>query len=306
MKTLASLIAVLLYSSFSYSQVNYPIPQDSTSLWRIMNQEWEPPSWYSTLDGKVFVAGDTVINEHVYYKLLYSGLHTIEYQGISNSFPFENYFYALIRTDTARTYIFLDGQDELLYDFTLQPGDTLPETIINHNTVVISSIDSVQVGGKFLKRFNIYDSVYEDLQSNWYIEGIGHEYGLIEPMYMMLDNGSWFWCYAENGIPVFNPWGETCDLTVDIKEIANNDQEILVYPNPSNGIIKLAYKSTFEKDMNIKLVGILGNVIVNSTWHLINGFNIKSFDLSMVSEGIYFVIIQDGISIVQKKVVIAN
>jgi hypothetical protein len=237
---------------------------------------------------------------------LYSGLHTIEYQGIANSFPFENYFYALIRTDTARTYIFLDGQDELLYDFTLQPGDTLPETIINHNTVVISSIDSVQVGGKFLKRFNIYDSVYEDLISNWYIEGIGHEYGLIEPTYMMLDNGSWFWCYAENGIPVFNPWGESCDLTVDVNEIAANDHKISVYPNPSNGIIRLEYNSSQEKDVNIKVAGVLGNLIIDNTWHLKNGLNDKTFDLSIVSKGLYFVIIRDGISTVRKEIIIAD
>jgi hypothetical protein len=306
MKIFATLITVLLFSSLSYSQVNYPIPQDSTSEWRIWHSTWDPlTSIVQSSDFKVFVSGDTTINGKVYSKLLGSGLRTYEYQGVTNSWSFENEFYAFIRTDSARTYFFNYEQEELLFDYTLQPGDTLPETMINGNTVVISSIDSVLVEGKYLKRFNIYDPVNEDLLSNWYIEGIGHEYGLIEPMYMMLDNGWYFECYAENGVPIF-PEGSECDLTVDINENAVNDKGVSVYPNPSNGIFNLAYYSMLEKDVHLKVVEVLGYVIINSTWHLKSGLNNKSFDLPKASKGLYFVIIQDGISIVQKKVIIAN
>jgi hypothetical protein len=307
MKTLTTTLFVLLLCSFGYSQVIHPIPQDSTSEWRIMQQQWDPLYYYNTYDGRVFFAGDTAFNGHSYSKLLWSGLNTIDNYGGSSSYPFENWLYAFIRTDSARTFVSFFGEEEqLLYDFTLQPGDTLPETIINHNTVVISSIDSVLVGDKYLKRFNIYDSVYEDLLSHWYIEGIGHEFGLVEPMYMMLDNGNWFQCYAENGIPIFNPEGNPCDLTVDVKESAVNNQELSVYPNPSNGIFKLAYYSRLEKDVQLKIVGLMGNVIFNNTWHLKSGLNNKSFDLPEANTGLYFVIIQDGISTVQKKVFIAN
>jgi hypothetical protein len=307
MKSFVGLITVLLFSSLSYTQVNYPIPQDGTSEWRIWRSTWDPlTSIVQSSDFRVFVSGDTTINGKVYSVLLNSGLKTYEYQGITNTWSFENEFYAFIRTDSARTFVsFFGEQEQLLYDFTLHPGDTLPETIINHGTVVISSIDSVLAGDKYLKRFNIYDSIYEDLISHWYIEGIGHENGLIEPMYMMLDNGWLFECYAENGIPVL-PEGSDCDLTVAINEEAVNDQEVSVYPNPSTGIINVAYNNNFEKDVQLKVVGILGNVLINNTWQLSNGLNIKAFDLTKASKGLYFVIIQDGGSTVKKKVTIAN
>lgn len=120
MKTLASLITVLLFSSSSYSQVNYPIPQDSTSEWRIWRSTWDPlTSIVQSWDFRVFVSGDTTINGKVYSRLLDSGLGTYQYQGHTSTWTFENEFYAFIRTDSARTYLFFNGQDELHYDIWL-------------------------------------------------------------------------------------------------------------------------------------------------------------------------------------------
>jgi hypothetical protein len=305
MKALSAFITLMLIWNLSFSQVNYPIPQDSTSTWRINFVEWFPLTTYiNTTESKVFVNGDTVINDHLYSIFFSSGLIISEYFGIQTFFPFENKFYALIRTDSARTYEYIDGQDELLYDFSLQAGDTLPETIINENTVVISSIDSVLVAGKYLKKFNIYDSV-SLLLSHWYIEGIGHELGLIEPMYQAFAKSYSFDCYAENGIPIF-PEGSDCDMAVYIDEEAVYKQTFSVYPNPSNGIINLGYKSSLDKDVHLEVVDVLGNVIINNTWQLKNGLNYKSIDLFKSGEGLYFVIIQDGNSTVRKKVIIAD
>jgi len=302
MKKITLLTAGLFLAILSYCQVNYPIPQDETSEWRIWNSTWDPPSSIvQSSDARVFVSGDTIINGKVYSILLASGLTTYEYQGISNSWSFENEFYTFIRTDSARTWIYRNGQEELLYDFTLQAGDTLPETSINWGTVVISSIDSVLVDGKYLKRFNIYDSINEDLLSTWYIEGIGHEYGLIEPMYMMLDNGNFLECYAENGAPVFNPQGEPCDLTVLINEWNAQVNLLKVYPNPSRGIFNISYSSAEEKEVLIKILGLRGDIIYRSLWNIKKGLNEKFIDLSSASNGIFLIELEDGINITRGK-----
>ena len=296
---------VLIFSNTSYSQACYPIPQDSTSEWRIWISQWDPFSYVSSYDGKVFVSCDTMIDENIYSKLLYSGLHIIEYQGVTNSYPFEDYFYALIRTDSARTWVHLNGQDELLYDFSLQPGDTLPETLINRNTVVVSSVDSVVAGDKYLRRFNIYDSINGDLISNWYIEGIGHEHGLIEPMYMMLDNGYWLECYAEYGTPVF-PEGSECDLAVNIHDKISAEISINVYPSPSSGLITIALNSDSGRVVLLEVYSAHGEIIFYSSWNVKQGLNKRTVDLFPARTGIYFAIIRDGSDFIHKKFSLTN
>lgn len=289
-----------------YSQVNYPIPQDSTSEWRIWTGQWDPlTSWYSNADQKVFVAGDTTINGRIYSRLVSSGMHSITYQGVTNSWPFEKAFYAFIRTDSACTYISLGDEEELLYDFTLQAGDTLPETMINWNTVVVSSVDSVLVAGKYLKRFNIYDSINQDLMSNWYIEGIGHEFGLVEPMYMMLDNGNWFECYAENHLPVF-PEGTECDLAVKLIEDVIHPDAFLVYPNPSRGAITIEYSSDHPEMVRLMVAGNLGDILLDHPWELDTGKNKISLELSAARPGLFFIILIDGQSFLREKFVLVK
>ena len=170
-KTLFVFISLLIGNSI-FSQINYPIPMDGTSEWRLYRNTWDGsggPVYYR--DFRVFVAGDTLIGNYVYKKLLSSGLSGFTFEGHDASGPFSNEFYAYIRNDSSRTYTFFDGQDELLFDFSLQVGDTLPITINNWSpTVVITSIDSVLVAGKYLRRFNIFDEV-DYLNSNWIYGG---------------------------------------------------------------------------------------------------------------------------------------
>ncbi len=304
-KNILSIVFALI--SFSgFSQMNYPIPMDSTSEWRLFVSASSGGSNYSTSsDFRVFIAGDTTIGEHVYSRLLSSGLHSSTYQGITHSTPYENEFYAFIRTDSARTYKFFDGQDELLYDFSLQAGDTLPLTMINTSpTVVITSVDTILIAGKSLKRFNLFDSG-GSLNSFWYIEGIGHENGLDAPMNNMFDNGFAFECYAESHVPVF-PEGSTCDLTVDVTERPAAQETALIYPNPSEGIFTVSMNADSEKDLNFMITGISGKLLLADTWHVKPGMNEKTCNLSATSAGIYVLIIQDGNSLFRRKVVLTE
>lgn len=141
--------------------------------------------------------------------------------------------------------------------------------------------------------------------SHWYIEGIGHEFGLIEPMYMMLDNGNGFECYAEDYVPLF-PEGSTCDLTVGIDENSPVEMMINVYPNPSKGKITLSFNSDYEKNINLKIVGILGETLVDTPWKLNKGLNEMKLDLSSAETGIFTAILQNGTFFIQKKFMLVN
>lgn len=286
--------------------MNYPIPMDSTSEWRLYTSTWSGGSNYSTSsDFRVFVVGDTTIGNLVYSRLFSSGLHSFTDQGITHSTPYENEFYAFIRTDSVRTFAFINGQDELLFDFSLQVGDTLPLAFNNwSSTIVITSVDSVTVAGKILRRFHLYDE-HVGLNSTWYVEGIGHEQGLIEPMNLMFDNGFSFECYAENHVPVF-PEGSTCDLTVAVVEKPVTDETTLIYPNPSGGIVTVAMNAISEKYLNVTITGVSGNLILADTWHIKQGLNENTFNLSGASAGIYVLIIQDGNSLIRRKIVLTE
>jgi hypothetical protein len=307
MKTTFLSIVALLMSIQSFSQMNYPIPMDSTSEWRQGTAVYDPhTNYFRSSDYRVFISGDTTINNHVYSRLMCSGVSSFTYQGQTYSMSFENAFYALIRSDSVRTYEFMNGQDELLYDFSLQVGDTLPMTILNWcPTVIITSIDTVQVAGKNLKRFNISDPVTGDLNITWFMEGLGNENGLNAPINITLNGGSSFECYAENHVPVF-PEESTCDLTVDIVERPLTNETILIYPNPSNGIFTVSLNAESDKDLHVTITGVSGNLIHFDTWQIKQGLNENTCNLSGTSAGIYVLVIQDGNSIIRRKVVLTE
>ena len=294
MKKVVLIISILFVACLGYAQENYTIPMDSTSAWRISHSAWDgtggPTIRY---EGRVFVAGDTTINNLVYTKLANSGIRTYSFQGQYSTTHFSNPIYALIRSDNTRTYLLFDNEEVLLYDFSLQVGDHLPQTIISENTAIISSIDTVIVNGKSLRRFNIYDPESSSLLSNWYMEGIGHEYGLIEPMYLMLDFGTGFECYAENGVAVF-PEGSDCDLTVAIDQVVKPETPMSIYPNPSQGIFTLAYSSFTANEVEIQIAGARGEILLNTNWKVQAGQNERTFNLKSLNPGLFVAIIRDG------------
>lgn len=94
----------------------------------------------------------------------------------------------LIREEGSRVYHFSDGEEHLLYDYSLNPGDTLWQTFMNWNidqgqyemmTYPIRIVDtsSVLLGGEWRKTQSIHfdhwtDGVFNDIGGP-FIEGFG-------------------------------------------------------------------------------------------------------------------------------------
>ena len=286
-KSLLVLFYVLIGLN-SHAQVNYPIPQEPTSEWRIDYAQWDGTSNYvRTNAARIFVAGDTLINGNTYSRLLSTGVITTSWLGGSYDYPYENAFYGFIRTDTARTWFFYDSTEELLYDFTLQAGDTLPMTTINWSpTVIISSVDSVLVNGKYLRRFNLFDPVQSDLICHWYIEGIGSENGLISPMQMMMDNGWYFDCYAEDHVPVF-PEDSDCILSVNAMNMEAPAGRTEVFPNPAEDFLTVRMFSPEGCEVELGILDISGRQVSGLMQHLISGLNEFPVNVSNLEYGVY-------------------
>ena len=76
-----------------------------------------------------------------------------------------------------------------------------------------------------------------------------------------------------------------------------------IYPNPTNGEFALIFKLNEPRDMNIKIMNIIGEEVFASAFAQVKNQTVN-FDLNSVASGVYFVTIQSGDEMVSKKIVI--
>ena len=86
--------------------------------------------------------------------------------------------------------------------------------------------------------------------------------------------------------------------TLNIGVTKLNADNLNISPNPSTGVVKIDYNT--NQNLNIIINDITGRVVLQKT---INSFN-NSIDLSSYGKGIYNIKINNGISIVNKKIII--
>ena len=313
MKKAALILAGLVITNICFTQVNYTIPMDSTSAWRIWNAfvykngKDGAAQEYVTYQLKVYAEGKTIIDSLVYTRLLKTGYRTSEFMGEITTTYFNGLPYGHVRSDSTCTYWLTNSGEQLLYDFSLQVGDHLPQTLISDSTTFVTSIDTIIVNGKSLRRFFINDTVNSDIVSHWYIEGIGHELGIKASMYSYyypiapVMNG--FECYAENDVAVF-PVGSNCVLSLGIEQIVKPETPLSIYPNPSKGLFTLTYPSNTTKEVEIQIAGAWGEIITSTKWKIQTGQNERTFNLNSLSPGLYVVLIRDGGGVVNRKFVL--
>lgn len=217
-----SFIVSLLLSTTLSAQDYIPFPPDSSSEWRIDKQTWNSYPW-ETHDYYYcyYFDGDTLIEGDLYQKRY---AHGISVYNPPNGYPsitttFENLYEGAFRTEGVQVYFvakYSYSSPQLLFDYSLQVGDTVKDCLVSEagygfDPLIIASIDSILIGSRYHKRFNINNENFSNI--TFFIEGIGHDFGMVEPGYMTTDRSSTFLCYAEDGIPVF-PEGVSCDLAL--------------------------------------------------------------------------------------------
>nr|HPI20109.1 carboxypeptidase regulatory-like domain-containing protein [Candidatus Kapabacteria bacterium] len=77
----------------------------------------------------------------------------------------------------------------------------------------------------------------------------------------------------------------------------NNGTEAgLVYPNPAQDNVFVRYYSSADKTANISVIGQNGTVYFDSTINVTSGTNEINIGLNNISQGVYFIIIDNGIN----------
>jgi len=91
--------------------------------------------------------------------------------------------------------------------------------------------------------------------------------------------------------------------TVGVNEVANKE-EIMIYPNPVNGIITIKSKILLNEETEIKITDVLGKEIKNQKVRTKN--EKAQMEISDLKTGIYILNIKNNERVITKKIIIQH
>ena len=165
-----------------------------------------------------------------------------------------------MREEGSRVYWFdLGGTaGQLLYDFDLSVGDTLPESFIHYNNnAIVASIDTLWMDGAAHKRFNL---VGNGILGNYIIEGVGTNHGPIQHLGLGIDIVHGLNCFGRNGVTLFPDTSTACNSTTSIAQAKHEAQRALqVWPNPVASTATVTFKGLAVE--RLQLINVAGQVV---------------------------------------------
>lgn len=140
-------VFLLLFSSKINGQTYYPFPLKD-ARWNVGSSQF-----YVNSSISYFTSGDTLVNNKIYTKILYSGISCDNIPpygctGIGSSTPF------LIREENKRVYYKpINDSEYVIFDFNIGIGDTIPPKY-PHPALIVNKIDSIKLNdGIYRKRY---------------------------------------------------------------------------------------------------------------------------------------------------------
>jgi hypothetical protein len=247
---------------------------------------------------------DTIINDTVYNTVIANNPNSTGY--------FPNGTVGFIREDTLERKVYFRDyeatepffmiKDRLLYDFSIESGDTVevfgmytcPEF---WNTYVVSSTSSVSLlNGSERKVWNLSPiGGYAQNNDQW-IEGIGSLNGMPFPACYQLQTISFsldLLCYFEGETKLYALMEDTCEVywTSSVSELAANP--IHCYPNPARDELNISLPDNFQDCHTISIFDLSGGLLLQEV-HCGNEFRVNVRNLK---PGLYFlkVVSQRGV-----------
>jgi hypothetical protein len=234
-----TIIITLLYLSVS-AQIYFPLP-DSNAIWTTLH--YTP---FGSAVKKNGIFGDTVFNGITYKKV---------YESYDYNFNLATaYFKGAIRESNKKVYLMntSDNTESVLYDFTLNIGDTAKVKHVNgfQFSLKVSAIDYISIYGQNHKRWK-FNSAGLHTEEYW-IEGIGSSFGLMIPLFTGSDACFNLLCASQNNNLIYEyavPANPVCYVAipydcdgvsgqVSVSELSSKNNTSVVFPNPfSNSAI---------------------------------------------------------------------
>ena len=297
MQKLTTFITFTLLSVSLFSQDYTPFP-DSNAIWKSSEDPYPPPPqiWY-VAHWDYVILGDSIVND-----LTYKKIGRIDYNVQCSQIYNGPYYVTLIRDDTLARKVYhwddLYGET-IMWDFTLQVGDSVPVGFNGGYGYEVASIDSVLCGDSYRKRFHYEGDALYPIEV---VEGIGANTGLLEHMFVF-EHIHWLRCFYQDGVPIYlNPEVDQCDLEIDtcltvgIIEKSTNDLKVSVNPNPVSTWAAFNYEMISEGSIGyIKIINAAGKDI--QQFRVTGKYGQVVWDTRWEKPGIYFYnFIADGLS----------
>jgi hypothetical protein len=322
MKNVIIVLVILFLTNHSnlVSQPYYQLLKEGRH-WIYTKMGAHDPPIYITHGFALSPQGDTSLFDRTYKKIYQQTLKLNDNStAISNPKQITaTHLYALMREDAVErklymlplqdTFSMCQPTEHLLYDFSLQAGDTLNECVLENIYLPfmeeLSRIDSVspytysglETRAFFMNGvFDNYGDLFED--TGIIFEGYGYErHGLIN--------------YGRQGpLVLFQYFCEgdslDCELLSAVEAPEDvNESGITISPNPANDILRIQMDQDFQKESGLQI--LLMNATGNVNRRLdSNGFQIIETDVSDLPDGLYFIGIYGDSIRGMKKLIIAH
>jgi hypothetical protein len=198
---------------------------------------------------------DTTINDKRYFQLFEADDPRL------NQFIPKNEF---LREDTLEKKIYglstINGEERLLYDFSLSENDTIIiDSDICNMIKIVETVDDILIDNIPRKRIK-FNSDEENPEAEYWIEGIGSTYGLVQFDKQCIIN---YWyallCVYKNDILIYeNPNYMDCYVsTVSLENIEFKQERININYNP----LTFNFEGIDTKIANFQIFAINGSLI---------------------------------------------
>ncbi|MGB0403339.1 MAG: T9SS type A sorting domain-containing protein [Salibacteraceae bacterium] len=205
-------------------------------------------------------------------------------------------------------FYFQNGSFNLLYDFSVNVGDTVVynlrtythqsnDTVLNVRGVVLNKNQVIDENSNTLSKLSVYlipvsgfETMYQWPDSFIYVQNVGYlsgnRYLIYEIPMVGIPEQPALRCYSDSSISyVTDFWrtignGRKCDFIETGINNFPNEKKSIVYPNPSSGIIKIK-KNAFDAESTIEILDLNGRVL------LIPQLSKTEFDISSLENGKY-------------------
>jgi hypothetical protein len=287
MKIITILFILSFLSITSFPQAYHPVIEPN-KVWDQSDEDGYFPCSFLPRRYK-FTDNDTVLGGVTYRICNEFRLLGVPGPGIMTCPPFmaDTLADALIfmREDTTERKVFIYDEesypqvDQLLYDFTLNIGDTLQSYFASTSyPLILDTIFDVILDNGDSRREYLFSSDW--LGSNiGYIEGVGGINGIATPLYRFESPGNSLYCLKkDDDIVLGNMY---CDFYfVGVKD--QKDISVSVYPNPSEDFVNVELENVTGKVM-FEILDIKGTILFSRELKALK----SGFSLDEVGKGLF-------------------
>jgi hypothetical protein len=299
-KYLLFIFILFSVNASAQTSVYHPFP-DSNATWIVLKScaTWNGPLFCPcTIKTRYLLTGDTLISGNIY--------HIISEENYGSCPPecdciehLNGHHY--IREDSSKKIWIYNPStmtDSLVYDFNLSAGDTISNSILNHQNdlMIIQSIDSIFIGNSFRKKYNYSWNGNNFTCTNFLVEGIGAGGGLLSPFcgFGCPGNSSrMLLCFQQDNSQLYMRSNDSC-ITGDTNSycvfnvgllMLKQGQIFSLSPNPATDQLKIDNGEL--KIDRIEIYNVLGEKRLTLSPSP-NGEGLR-VDVSSLASGIYFI-----------------